>query len=309
MLPIRGLLSFSWLTPPRFSWTSALIWRSRSTVRRRTPCSRREGMFLRPFKSSSMPSANAFGRPTASSCLPSFAGCSMPAGPQVRLVVFPEYSIPWDILEELAAAAGDMVVVAGTHTVERAASRSGLYKRLAAPVLPQTGQSVCPILYRGTLLALQPKLSPAVPEHSMKQGTFWAPVQMPESVPGPMGALICLDFLYQRATALSAVVSKHLEQCCFLAVPSLTPYYTLPEFQSEGVGGRTALRASGALQRRSLRWRHDDLRGRRSPRGPGASIPSAWASWSVATRASSWRTWTSAISAPVTPRRMSPRGP
>ncbi|AKJ00312.1 High-affnity carbon uptake protein Hat/HatR [Archangium gephyra] len=150
---------------------------------------------------------------------------------KVRLVVFPEYSIPWEILGGVADAAGDMVVVAGTHTVERAARRKGIYERLVAPGLPSVGQSVCPVLHQGRLLALQPKLNPAVPERdSMKPGEAWSPVALPEGLPGPMGVLICLDFLFRESERSRALVAEQLRQCRFLAIPSLTPHYTLPEF-------------------------------------------------------------------------------
>jgi WD40 repeat protein/predicted amidohydrolase len=150
---------------------------------------------------------------------------------KVRLVVFPEYSIPWEILGGVADAAGDMVVVAGTHSVERAARRSGIYERLGAPALPATGQSVCPILHQGRLLGLQPKLHPALPERdSLQPGESWEPVTLPEGIPGPLGVFICLDFLHRDSDRYQQLVARTLDACRFLAVPSLTPHYTLPEF-------------------------------------------------------------------------------
>ncbi|WP_438029227.1 eIF2A-related protein [Sorangium sp. So ce233] len=148
-----------------------------------------------------------------------------------RIAVFPEYSIPWEILEGVAEAAGDMVVVAGTHTVDRAARRSGVYERLGAAAVPAIGQSVCPVLHGGRLLGLQAKLSPALPERSsMRPGETWAPVEMPDGIPGPMGVLVCLDFLFRESEPHRALVAERLGECRFLAVPSLTPHHTLPEF-------------------------------------------------------------------------------
>lgn len=153
----------------------------------------------------------------------------------VRLVVLPEYSVPWEILGGVADAAGEMVVVAGTHAVDRAARRSGVYERLVAPVLPAFGQAVCPVLHRGRLLSLQAKLHPALPERdSMKVGEAWAPVVMPDGIPGPLGVMVCLDFLYRESEAHTKLVAGGLGQCRFLAVPSLTPHYTLPEFAGKG---------------------------------------------------------------------------
>ncbi len=169
-----------------------------------------------------------------------------------RIVVFPEYSIPWEILGGVADAAGEMVVVAGTHTVDRAARRSGIYERLVASAVPAVGQAVCPVLHRGRLLGLQPKLSPATAEQrSMRPGDAWAPVEMPAGVTGPMGVLVCLDFLFREGAQHRALVAERLEECRFLAVPSLTPHYTLPEFSGKAWEearryGRPVLYADGA---------------------------------------------------------------
>ncbi|HZF47607.1 MAG TPA: pentapeptide repeat-containing protein [Polyangiaceae bacterium] len=148
----------------------------------------------------------------------------------VKLVVFPEYSIPWQLLGDVALASGELVVVAGTHSVDRAARASGLYERMGAPK-PPLGASVCPVIYRGKLLALQPKLNPAAPEKGkMKEGEVWAPAELPEGLPGPLGVLVCLDFLYRESDRYRRLVAPHLEACRFLAVPALTPHYTQPEF-------------------------------------------------------------------------------
>ncbi|WP_437310231.1 pentapeptide repeat-containing protein [Sorangium sp. So ce388] len=150
---------------------------------------------------------------------------------EARIVVFPEYSVPWEILEGVTEAAGDMVVVAGSHTVDRAARRSGVYERLGVAALPAIGQSVCPVLHDGRLLALQAKLSPALAERSsMRAGETWAPVEMPGGIPGPIGVLVCLDFLFRESASYRALVAERLGACRFLVVPSLTPHHTLPEF-------------------------------------------------------------------------------
>ncbi|WP_438043395.1 eIF2A-related protein [Sorangium sp. So ce128] len=146
-----------------------------------------------------------------------------------RIVVFPEYSIPWEILGGVADAAGDMVVVAGTHSVDRAARRSGIYERLGAG-LPALGQSVCPVLHRGRLLGLHAKRATAAVERStMRPGETWAPVEMPDGIPGPMGALACLDFLLRDGAHDVAPIAERVGECRFLAVPSATPHTTLPE--------------------------------------------------------------------------------
>jgi WD40 repeat protein len=153
-------------------------------------------------------------------------------GWRVEVVVFPEYSIPWEILGGVAEAGGEMVVVAGTHTVEPAARKSGVYERLALPreAMPALGQSVAPVLHRGRLIGLSAKLNASQHEPQMRAGSAWAPVEMPGGIPGPMGILVCLDFLYRESTAHRELVAEAMDRCRFLAVPSLTPAYTMPEF-------------------------------------------------------------------------------
>ncbi|WP_437986160.1 eIF2A-related protein [Sorangium sp. So ce117] len=147
-----------------------------------------------------------------------------------RIVVFPEYSVPWEILGGVADAAGEMVIVAGTHSVDRAARRSGVYERLGAARLPALGQSVCPVLHRSRLLGLQAKRTAAAVERSaMRRGDTWAPVEMPDGIPGPMGVLPCLDFLLRDGAHDLSPFAEKLGECRFLAVPSATPHTTLPE--------------------------------------------------------------------------------
>src|SRR5208337_257216 len=45
--------------------------------------------------------------------------------------------------------------------------------------------------------------------------------------------MICLDFLYREGERHRGLVGPGLEQCRFLAVPSLTPHFTIPEFTSK----------------------------------------------------------------------------
>jgi predicted amidohydrolase len=124
-----------------------------------------------------------------------------------------------------------MVVVAGTHCVDRAARQSGIYRALGMETPPDLGTSVCPVLHQGLLLALSPKLNAARPEQgAMQPGKAWRPVELPDGIPGPLGVMICLDFLYREGEAHRVLVGEGLDACRFLAVPSLTPHYTLDEF-------------------------------------------------------------------------------
>ena len=152
----------------------------------------------------------------------------------VEIVVFPEYSIPWEILGGIVDSAGPMVVVAGTHSVERDARNSGVYQKLGCEQLPGLGTSVCPVLHQGRLLTLQPKLNPAQPEvGSMQPGQTWHPVSLPPGIPGPLGVVICMDFLNRKDAKHQELLNKGLKDCRFLAVPSLTPHFTIPEFTSK----------------------------------------------------------------------------
>lgn len=173
----------------------------------------------------------------------------------VHVVVLPEYSVPWEILPDLADAAGAMVVVAGSHTVDRAARRSGVYEKLGLSTgsLPAMGQSVCPVLHRGRLLALQPKLNPGSGEQgSMRSGETWTPVAMPDGVPGPLGVLLGPDFLLRDNGRHQTLVAEPMAACPLLAVPSLTPHYSLPELSGRSIrdearrAGRPVLYANGS---------------------------------------------------------------
>ena len=75
--------------------------------------------------------------------------------PGMDLIVFPEYSIPVELLPFVARVAEDMVVVAGTHAVEPTGDRPSPYTALGWSGDPTYGSAVCPVLYRGRLRALQ----------------------------------------------------------------------------------------------------------------------------------------------------------
>ncbi|GAB4563796.1 MAG: hypothetical protein Tsb0020_13270 [Haliangiales bacterium] len=152
----------------------------------------------------------------------------------VKLVVCSEYSVPLELVVPMAEAFGDMVIVAGTHGVERLRSR-GVYDYLGAP-LPTPGTAVAPVLYGGRIVALPTKLNPAKPEvGSLVSGTEWSPVALAaEGMSHAMGVLVCLDFLYRESPRSRELIGAALDECRFLAVPSLTPLHSLPEFDAKG---------------------------------------------------------------------------
>ncbi len=152
----------------------------------------------------------------------------------VKLVVCSEYSVPLELVVPMAEAFGDMVIVAGTHGVERQRSR-GVYDYLDAS-LPIPGTAVAPVLYGGRIVALPTKLNPAKPEvSSLVSGTEWSPVALEAAAMShAMGVLVCLDFLYRESPRSRELIGAALDECRFLAVPSLTPLHSLPEFDARG---------------------------------------------------------------------------
>ncbi len=151
---------------------------------------------------------------------------------KVKVVVFPEYSIPWDILRDVMVLSRGMTVVAGTHMVERQAIETKAYSALGWSDNPEVAQAVCPVFHDGVLIALQSKLSAAKPEaQSLELGKSWQPVRIP-GLQEEMGILICLDFLFRERETHRELVARDLESCGFLAVPSLTPYFTTDEFEA-----------------------------------------------------------------------------
>ena len=155
---------------------------------------------------------------------------------EVRVVVFPEYAIPWQLLPMVAAEADQMVVVAGTHVVDREAKNRDVYGELGWDARPSIAQAVCPVLYLGRIVSLQPKLGFTLYEQALrlKAGSTFTPVPLPDDVPGPMAVMICRDFLDRESTAHRKVVSEKLASCRFVAVPSYTPTHSLEEFSAKG---------------------------------------------------------------------------
>jgi WD40 repeat protein len=156
----------------------------------------------------------------------------------VKLVLLPEYSVAAELLPELATIAPELVVVAGTHAVERARQREGIYARLGWPDAPRSGMAVAPVLHAGRLLALQPKLSANKYERgSLVLGDRWDPIEVElgggPAIPGPLGVMICLDFLFRERPEDREQVGPRLDRVRFLAVPSYTPWHSVGEFAAE----------------------------------------------------------------------------
>ncbi len=144
----------------------------------------------------------------------------------VDVVVFPEYSIPPHVLPDVAQAGGAMVVVAGSHLVDRAALKEAVYKVLGSVESPALNTAVSPVFSNGNLIACVPKLhaSPIDGEREvLEPGTNWHPVNLPEGMMGPMGVLLCVDFIDREDERVARAVSPYFENVRFWAVPSYTP--------------------------------------------------------------------------------------
>lgn len=152
----------------------------------------------------------------------------------VEVLVFPEYSIPWQVLEEVAKEAAEapgMLVVAGTHAVSWKARE--VYGRLgwAPERMPAQNTAVAPVIRGGTLVALVGKLNPSKIEEASRdfaRSRDWATV--PAGDFGSLAVLICIDFLFRENEGHRAVVGESLEQARLFAVPALTPWHTGAEF-------------------------------------------------------------------------------
>jgi tetratricopeptide (TPR) repeat protein len=150
----------------------------------------------------------------------------------VRIVVLPEYAIPAGCLRAVADAAGDMVVIAGTHHVGRRERQSGIYEELGVAAPPR-GTAVAPVLYGGRALILVPKCraAPIAGEaRSLNPGMGWAPVELPPGFPSPVAVATCIDFVAEDRPACAGP-DVSLDEVRLWVVPSLTP--TVEDFRVE----------------------------------------------------------------------------
>lgn len=141
----------------------------------------------------------------------------------VELVVFPEYSLPAALLQDVADTAGSMVVLAGSHFVDRDSLSSGVYQRLGAAA-PELQNAVCPIVHLGQLVKLVTKLHPSPiggEQHALKPGTDWSPISL-AGLPGPLGVLLCIDFIDTQNPRVQDLTMRARESVKYWAIPSLS---------------------------------------------------------------------------------------
>jgi tetratricopeptide (TPR) repeat protein len=150
----------------------------------------------------------------------------------VKLVVLPEYSVPAAALEAVVEAAGDMVVVAGSCFVDQGVRKSGIFDRLGMP-RPGLRQSVATVINATQGHRFVAKLHAVPDEASMNLAgaSEWEPVPLPDAFGGPLGVLICLDFLERQYESYTKLVAPKLDACRLLAVPALSSEKSLPLFE------------------------------------------------------------------------------
>lgn len=159
----------------------------------------------------------------------------------VDVVVFPEYSLPATLLPDVAREGERLVIVAGSHLVDQEAFRERVYQSLGSTEAPELGTAVSPVFVNGQLAATVPKLhaSPIGGEADfLNPGKNWRPVQLPEGLCGPMGVLLCIDFIDDRHSAVQDAPGPQQTPVRFWAVPSFTP--STRDFHQEA--GRQARR-------------------------------------------------------------------
>lgn len=148
---------------------------------------------------------------------------------KVNVVVFPEYSIPIELLawcREFADTSG-VTIVAGSHTVTggelagAAYARSGLGSLNLAPLDPSSDirKSICPIFIPRKPSVAVAKMSKSVWETDMALGSPSLLLELPAAY-GPLKSivLLCIDAL--RAEHLGTVFHKQTPE--LLIIPSLS---------------------------------------------------------------------------------------
>ncbi|MBV1861530.1 MAG: hypothetical protein KUG77_24135, partial [Nannocystaceae bacterium] len=150
----------------------------------------------------------------------------------VNLVVFPEYAIPWQLLQSIARPG--MNIVAGTHSVTSQSRKSGVYGELEPPA---AGTAVAPVFGGNGLTHLSGKQSPSKEETrgGFKPSPQWGPVELEGSVgaAGPLAVMICIDFINRGTEAYRERVSPQLDQAGLIALPTYTPWHSLDNFSEQ----------------------------------------------------------------------------
>ncbi|MEZ4382079.1 MAG: hypothetical protein R3A79_12080 [Nannocystaceae bacterium] len=145
---------------------------------------------------------------------------------RVDLLVLPEYSAPAGLLRGLAEAAGEVMVVAGSHVVDRESLRVCADLGWRGDAAATLGCAVAPVLHRGRIVHLQAKLHSGDPA-SERPGTRWEPA----ALPGGAGAfgVVFADDVERKGSASPTwhpTIGPALARCDLVAVLAYAPLFT-----------------------------------------------------------------------------------
>lgn len=149
----------------------------------------------------------------------------------VDILVFPEYSIPCDLLRFVRDSAMKMLIIAGTHTVDQRCMR-GCAKLGFDVVQEDIGMALCPIFKPGgEAVTLHKRAASKWEEATLIPGRRWAPIQFEkDGVSYLIVVDVCVDFVSPAQNSFDghegqATISELEEQASLTihVVPSLTP--------------------------------------------------------------------------------------
>ncbi len=147
-----------------------------------------------------------------------------------NLLVLPEYSVPPECIARLLETCGSMAVVLGTHYVEPTRTRTTFYQSLGI-TNPKAGHAIALVASGGAIVGSQLKMQQSKWEPDIRLSQEWAPIPLEALGNRPLGILICIDFLNDKADSFARFVQPHLAGDMLLAVPSHTPSGSREEFE------------------------------------------------------------------------------
>ncbi|MCB9569867.1 MAG: hypothetical protein H6710_22055 [Myxococcales bacterium] len=154
----------------------------------------------------------------------------------VELLVLPEYSVAAELLPAIAAAAGEVMVVAGSHVIDKrelqGASGGGIYGDLGwqGDARAMQGCAAAPVLHRGEVVHLQGKLHPSEhgDERARWSGRRFATIDLaPLGVDGSLAVLFGNDLRDRSDAVWRDEIEAALGDCRLLAVIA-SPYLFSP---------------------------------------------------------------------------------
>jgi|GEM_PF-718479 len=143
---------------------------------------------------------------------------------KVDLVVFPEYSIPANCLSLIDKSAGDIVVIAGSHTVT-----SRTLDTCTAVGINLTsddvGRSICPVRISPNAWERIDKLTKSKWEIPSKFGATWKTLKIKvDDVDLTFAVFLCVDFINENDQTYQEIVSRDIwSKVDFGIVPSYSP--------------------------------------------------------------------------------------